>query len=119
MAVTISETRQFDMVWVDKNVRAFAHHWWGLLYLRTGLEELLLFISELQVICEDPWFSRAYIDVQNKIGLARRDDKARKDVLVAVALSELVPAGGEVANVTRTHFLYEALRTGGDHAQAI
>ena len=112
-------TRGLDLVWVDNNVRAFAHHWWDLLYIRTGLEELLLFISELQVICDQPWFSRTYIDVQDKIGLAKRDDKARKDVFVAVALSELIPAGSGVANAARTHFLYEALRTGGNNAKAI
>ena len=112
-------TRQFDLVWVENNMRAFARHWWSLLYLRTGLEELLLFISELGVICDEPWFSRTYVDVQRTLSLAKRDDKARKDALVAVALSELVPAGSEMANAARVHVLYEALRTGADHAQVI
>lgn len=104
---------------IEYNVWVFAHHWWALLYLRTGLEELLLIISELHSICDKPWFSRAYIDVHVKLSQANKDDKARKVAFAAVALSELVPANDEVANAARTHYLYEALRTGGDQTQAI
>jgi hypothetical protein len=112
-------TRALDLVWVENNTRAFAHHWWNLLYLRTGIDELFLFISNLQVICKEPWFSRTYVDVQKTLGLAKKDEKIQKAVFVAVALSELVPAGDEAANATRAHFLYKALRTGGGHAEAI
>ena len=108
-----------DLTWVDDNVRAFARHWWGVLYLRTGLEELLLCISELQAICDAPWFSRAHIDVKNNIRDARGDKFLNKAAYAAVALSDLVPAGDAAENASRTYILYEALRTGGDEARKI
>jgi hypothetical protein len=112
-------TRPFDEVWIEYNMRTFGLHWWNLLYLRTGLEELLLFISELQVICDAPWFSRTYIDVRDDVRHARSDKTRSKAAYAAVALSDLVPAGDDAENAVRTHFLYEALRTGGDQAQKI
>ena len=108
-----NSSRPFDLVWVENNMSAFARHWWNLLYLRTGLEELLLLISELQVICDAPWFSRTYIDVRDDVRHARSDKSRSKAAYAAVALSDLVPAGDEAENAARTHFLYEALRTGG------
>jgi hypothetical protein len=115
----LKPTRPVDLVWVDKNVSAFADWWWSVLYLRTGLEDLLLIISQLEAVCDQPWFARAYIDVRTKISFAKRDEEARKDALVAVALSAVIPTGDEEKNAARTHFLYEALRTRGEHAQAI
>ena len=100
-------------------MRAFARHWWNLLYLRTGLEDLLLFISELDAICDKPWFSSVFSDVQRKVRLVKTDDKARKDALVAAALSDFLPAGDEAANASRTHYLYEALNGNSDEAQKI
>jgi hypothetical protein len=107
--------------WVENNMREFARHWWNVLYRRTGLEELLLVISELQVICAapSPWFSRAYIDVRDSVSLSMSDKSRSKAAYAAVALSDLIPAGDEAENAARTHFLYEALCTGGDQAQKI
>ena len=112
-------SRPFDLIWVENNMRAFARHWWNLLYLRTGLEDLLLFISELDAICDKPWFSSVFSDVQRKVRLVKTDDKARKDALVAAALSDFLPAGDEAANASRTHYLYEALNGNSDEAQKI
>jgi hypothetical protein len=65
-------------------------------------------------ICDKPWFPRVYTEVHHKLAGA-----PRKVAFVASALSELVPIDDEVAKAARTHFLYEALHTGGVLAQGI
>ena len=81
----------------------------------------MLFTTQLEIFCNEPWFPRAFVDVHEKIRHARTDDTARKLAATAASLSDLV--GTEEAEdgtgAARTHYLYEALRAGGDRAQAI
>jgi len=115
----LNPTRPIDLAWVDHNVRAFADHWWNVLYLRTGLDALFLIISELRAICDAHWFSHAYIEVNRKISVAKRSGKSRSAARVAAALSDLLPVGDEAARAARTHAVYEALHNRPDQAQTI
>jgi hypothetical protein len=112
-------TRPLDLVWVDFNVRAFARHWWNLLYLRTGLEKLFLLISELDVLCDGPWFSRAYADLNKKIYQVSKNEETRKTATVAVAISDMLKSDGEAEKAIRTQSLFQALNKNPQHAQAM
>lgn len=101
------------------NMRAFATHWWNLLYLRTGMEDLLLFISELQAICEEPWFAHTFAGVHESVSQIKSDKDKRRMALLAASLSSVSHKEDTTAGAVQTHVLYEALRTGGDRAQAI
>ncbi|MEE3703882.1 hypothetical protein V2H43_10750, partial [Pasteurella multocida] len=66
MSSYLNPNRPLDLAWVEYNMKVFADHWWNILYLRTGLEELFLFISELRAVCEKTWFSRFYVDLHTR-----------------------------------------------------
>jgi hypothetical protein len=104
---------------VEFNMKEFAEYWWSLLYLRTGLEDLLLFISELQVICDAPWFPRTFADVHERVVQIKSDNEQRRMALLATSLSSVSRTEDTAAGAAQTHFLYEALRTGGDRAKEI
>lgn len=104
---------------VEFNMKAFATHWWNLLYLRTGLEDLLLFICELQAICDEPWFAHTFADVHESVSQIRSDNEKRRMALLAAGLSSLSRTEDTAAGAAQTHVLYEALRAGGDRAKEI
>lgn len=107
--------------WVAYNVRMFAQHWWNLIYLRIGMDDLLLFICKLQVLCDEPWFAHLYSEVHGKIRGVSINEQARKRAFAAASLSNLVRRSEEepASTAARTHFLYEALQTGDERAEAI
>lgn len=110
-----------DLDWVAYNVRMFARHWWNLVYLKIGMDDLLLFISKLQAFCDEPWFAHLYSEVHGKIRGVSINEQARKRAFAAASLSNLAQRNEEepASTAARTHFLYEALETGGERAEAI
>jgi len=104
---------------VEFNMKAFSTHWWNLLYLRIGLEDLLLFISELQAICDAPWFAHTFADVHESVSQIKSDNDKRRMALLAASLSSVSRTEDTAVGAAQTHVLYEALRTGGDRAKEI
>ena len=96
------------------------HHWWNVVTVRIGLDDLLLFISNLQIFRDEPWFARAYSDVYTKIRNVKTNDKLRGQACFAASLSNLSRINGADAETiaVTTHLLYEAL-SGGDRAESI
>jgi prevent-host-death family protein len=123
----------------EQHQKWIARHWWNLVYLRIGLDDLLLYISELDNIYRKRWFSNTYTKVQSNILKVREFSRAytrvQSDVLkvrdvigsyeareaafAAASLSHFAQADDAAASAVLTHSLYEALRTGGDRAQEI
>jgi hypothetical protein len=103
---------------VDHNVGIFAPHWWNLLFLRTGGEELLLYISELQMHANPPASSgqRSFADVVEHM----RDLQVR-DATLAVTLSDLVAGESDGADVrlTRMAAIAAALEAGTQNTESL
>ena len=105
---------------IESDILAFARHWWNVIYLRIGLEDLLLLISQLQSLCQGPWFSKFLSELGEE---ARHVEKpGTKTRAVAVLAAHLASASGEGTRsetLALTQSLYDALRSGGEDAQGI
>jgi hypothetical protein len=103
---------------VDHNVGIFARHWWNLLFLRTGGEDLLLYISELQMHANPPASAgqRSFADVVEHM----RDLQVR-DATLAVTLSDLVAGESDGADVrlTRMAAIAAALEAGTQNTESL
>jgi hypothetical protein len=123
----------------EQNRKVIARHWWNLVYLKIGLDDLLLYISELNNLYNMTWFSGTYTKVQSDIlkvkEFSRAYTRVQSDVLklrdvigsyeareaafAAASLSHFARADDAAASAVLTHSLYEALSAGGDRAQEI
>jgi hypothetical protein len=79
----------------------------------------LLFISQLQAICDAPWFAHTFADVHESLSAIKRDKDKLRVALVAASLASMSHREDTEAGAAQTHVLYEALRTGGDRAEKI
>jgi hypothetical protein len=105
---------------IESDILAFARHWWNVIYLRIGLEDLLLLISALQGLCQGPWFPKFLSDLGQE---ARQIEKpGTRTHAVAGLAAHLASASGDSApseTVALSQSLYQALHVGGKRAQAI
>lgn len=104
---------------VDLVVGQFARHWWNLVAVQMGLPDLLRVISDLQSLCDTPWFPLFYNHVHEKIRYARGDVDARKLAATAASLVKWSGAADAAGDARLTATLYTALQYGGDRTEAI
>jgi hypothetical protein len=105
---------------IESDILAFARHWWNVIYLRIGLEDLLLLISELQSLCEGPWFSKFLSELgQEARHVEMPGTKTRAVAVLAAHLASASHNGARSETIALTKSLYDALRGGGEEAHGI
>jgi hypothetical protein len=105
---------------IESDILAFARHWWNVIYLRIGLEDLLLLISELQSLCEGPWFSKFLSELgQEARHVEKPGTKTRAVAVLAAHLASASRNGARSETIALTKSLYEALRGGGEDAHDV
>lgn len=105
---------------IESDILAFARHWWNVIYLRIGLEDLLLLISELQSLCQGPWFSKFLSDLgQEARHVEKPGTKTRAAAVLAAHLASATGGGTRSETLALTKSLYETLRGGRKDARGI
>ncbi len=104
---------------VFANVERLAALWWNLVCVAIGLPEVLALIGSLRNMCTPTWFSRVFVEVQQKLSAADRDETSRRAAAAATGISGLVQGDDAQADAVRTARLYQTLRIGGDRARTI
>ena len=105
---------------IESDILTFARHWWNVIYLRIGLEDLLLLISELQSLCQGPWFSKFLSDLgQEARHVEKPGTKTRTAAVLAAHLASASGDGTRSETLALTKSLYETLRGGRKDARAI
>jgi len=105
---------------IESDILAFARHWWNVIYLRIGVEDLLLLISELQSLCQGPWFSNFLTELGQEVRhVEKPGTKTRAAAVLAAHLASASGDGSRSETLALTKSLYEALRGGRKHARAV
>ncbi|MEO7426084.1 MAG: hypothetical protein ABI036_12925 [Fibrobacteria bacterium] len=104
---------------IELDIKRFARHWWDLIYLRIGLEDLLFLISEMQGLCDSPFFPSILSEIGQSSRHILADTEGRKLAGLAASLTKVsTPVEGESSAVL-AHRLYEGLRSNGKLANKI
>jgi hypothetical protein len=111
--------RPVDLTWTDHNAKRFGEHWWNQLYLSTGLEALFLYLTQLRVICDAPWFPTRLTELERRIRDVLTDQQKAKKARLAAHLSASIESLEPSERAILTQSIYDAMDRGGERSDEI